>query len=56
MWLYQVTCNSDVADRLKVLRRGMEKKINLRKYDDESVSELVEALSYVAKPLGNGGY
>ena len=35
----QVTCNSDVSDRLRVLRRGMEKKINIRKYDDGSVSE-----------------
>lgn len=33
----KVTCNSDVADRLKVLRRGMEKKINLRKYEDSSL-------------------
>ncbi|XP_064386896.1 glycine dehydrogenase (decarboxylating), mitochondrial-like [Halichondria panicea] len=33
----KVTCNFDVADRLKVLRRGMEKKINLRIYEDESL-------------------
>ena len=33
----QVTCNSDVADTLQVLRRGMEKKINLRRFDDGAV-------------------
>ena len=38
VWFLQVTCNSDVADRLKVLRRGVEKKINLRKHEDGSVS------------------
>ena len=35
-----MTCNSDVADTLKVLRRGMEKKINLRKFEDGSVRDL----------------
>jgi len=34
----QVTCNNSVADRLKVLRRGLVKKINIRKFDDDSVS------------------
>jgi len=36
-WL-QVTCNTDVSDNLKVLRRTIEKNINLRKYDDGAVS------------------
>ena len=34
----QVTCNSHVADRLKVLRRAREKKINLRISDEDDVS------------------
>ena len=46
-----MTCNSDVADRLKVLRRGMEKEINLRQYDDDSVS-----LMYIARPWVQPSY
>ena len=34
----QVTCNTDVSDNLKVLRRTIERNINLRKYDDGAVS------------------
>lgn len=40
-----MTCNSDVADRLRVLRSGMEKKINLRAYEDESVSDCLSIVS-----------
>ena len=37
--MVQVTCNSHVADRLKVLRRAREKKINLRVYARGAVSK-----------------
>ena len=43
----QVTCNTDVADTLKVLRRGMEKKINLRKYEDGSVCKMRRCTVYI---------
>ena len=43
----QVTCNTDVADTLKVLRRGMEKKINLRKYEDGSVCKMRRCIVYI---------
>lgn len=33
----KVTCNSDVADTLKVLRRGRERGINLRRFEDGSL-------------------
>ena len=41
-WLFycglQVTCNTNVSDSLKVLRRATERNINLREYEDGAVS------------------
>ena len=42
----QVTCNTNVSDSLKVLRRATERNINLREYDDGAVSVMYEYVMY----------